>query len=533
MAISKRILLAGAFSGIVLCANAQSGNRYADVQHYGFCIGLSDNSNRITGSASVTVRFLRQAGSFDLDLAGPGRGPGADSGMTVRSVRENGKDLSFTQERDAVHIENRVESGSTHTYVIGYGGIPRDGLIISTDKFGSRTFFGDNWPNRAHQWLPCIDHPSDKASVEFTVTAPDHYQVVSNGLKIEEAPLPGHLKRTHWVEKAALPTKVMVIGVAGFAIDHPADVQGIPVYTYVFPENRDAGFRSYAVAAGILPFYIRMIGPYAYEKLANVQSKTIFGGMENASAIFYYESSVGARDIEELMAHEIAHQWFGDAVTETGWQHLWLSEGFATYMTHLYMENKYGRDTLKSGMRADRKKVIAFARIRQTAVVDTGVKANYMQLLNPNSYQKGGWVLHMLRRRLSDSIFWKGIRGYFAAYDGRNANTADFQKAMEKASGQRLDGFFREWLYTPGLPVLEVSWTYDDAAGMLNMQIAQTQEHLFTFPLEYSLGNGSGIHTIAVRGRKTIIRIPSPAKPVRVDLDPDVNLLADIHVQQN
>ena len=108
----------------------------------------------------------------------------------------------------------------------------------------------------------------------------------------------------------------MVIGVADFAIDHPADVGNIPLYTYVFPESKDAGFKSYQVAKEILPYYIKMIGPYAYEKLANVQSKTIFGGMENASAIFYFENSVSSKGIEELMAHEIAHQWFGDAASE-------------------------------------------------------------------------------------------------------------------------------------------------------------------------------------------------------------------------
>jgi aminopeptidase N len=524
-----RLLLAGLCLGIFLSAKAQPGNRDVDVRHYGFSIALSDSSNRIAGSAAITLRFLRSVSSFSLDLAGPG----GDTGMTVLAVRENGKTLHFTQDGESVHISSRGAAGSGHTYMVEYGGIPRDGLIISTNKFGHRTFFGDNWPNRAHQWLPCIDHPSDKATVDFTVTAPDHYQVVSNGLKVDETLLDGRLKRTHWREKVPLPTKVMVIGVADFSIDHPADVGKIPVYSYVFPENRETGFHDYAASAGILPFYIRMIGPYAYEKLANIQSKTIFGGMENASAIFYYENSVGSRDIEELMAHEIAHQWFGDAVTETGWQHLWLSEGFATYMTHLYMENKYGPDTLKYGMEADRRKVIGFAGKRWSPVVDTTVKGNYMQLLNANSYQKGGWVLHMLRRKLSDSLFWLGIRRYFAAFDGRNANTADFQKSMEEASGRDLGSFFRQWLYTPGFPIVQVSWTYDDPTGTLSMQIDQTQGHLFTFPLEYALDNDPRVRTITVRDRKTIVRLKLSARPDSVKMDPDVNLLAEIQVRGN
>ena len=302
-----------------------------------------------------------------------------------------------------------------------------------------------------------MDEPADKSTVDFLVVAPDHYQVIANGLKQSETALPNHKKLTFWSESAQLPTKVMVIGVADFAIDHAGDVNGVPVYTYVFPENAAVGFKSYAVAKEILPFYINKIGPYAYRKLANVQSKTIFGGMENASAIFYFENSVDSKGIEELMAHEIAHQWFGDAVSEKSFYHLWLSEGFATYLTNYYLESKYGVDTLQKRLAADRIKVLKFEKIRQTPVVDTTVKTNYMPLLNANSYEKGNWVLHMLRRNLGDDIFWKGIRSYFAKYNGRNANTTDFRKVMEQTSGKNLEGFFKQWLNTPGHPDMIIS----------------------------------------------------------------------------
>ena len=341
--------------------------------------------------------------------------------MLVSVITEGSRTVTFLQDSDAVSINSPAKAGSVHSYIIDYAGVPADGLIISTNKYGHRTFFGDNWPNRAHNWLPCADYPGDKATVDFIVTAPDHYQVVSNGLKAEESPLPNHLKLTHWHETAPLPTKVMVIGVADFAIDHPGDPDHIPVYTYVFPEDKTAGFKNYAFADDILPFYIKKIGPYAYEKLANVQSKTIFGGMENAGAIFYFENSVTSAGIEELMAHEIAHQWFGDAASEKSFSNLWLSEGFATYMTNVYLENKYGTDTLRKRLIADRTNVFKFEEKRNSPVVDTTVKGNYMQLLNANSYQKGGWVLHMLRRKLGENMFWKGIRAYYKKYDGGNA----------------------------------------------------------------------------------------------------------------
>ena len=240
--------------------------------------------------------------------------------------------------------------------------IPADGLIISKNKYGDRTFFSDNWPDRAHNWLPCNDHPFDKASVEFIVTAPEHYQVVSNGLQIEETSLPDHLKLTHWKEDVPLPTKVMVIGAANFAVNYVGNVDCIPIYSWVYAEDRDNGFQHYAVAKDILPWYIKNIGPYAYKKLANVQSKTIFGGMENASAIFYFENSVNDDTLDALFAHEIAHQWFGNSACEADWPHLWLSEGFATYMAHLYLESKYGVDSFNKRMVIDRMKIIAICK---------------------------------------------------------------------------------------------------------------------------------------------------------------------------
>lgn len=510
-----------------LASKAQSPGAVIDIQHYGFNISLNDQNDTIKGEANIAITFLRDAGSFKLNLV---KKKVDGKGMLVSSVTENGASLPFEQEADAVTINTQSKSGTEHNYVVSYSGVPADGLIISTNKFGHRTFFGDNWPNRAHNWLPCVDEPADKATVDFIVTAPDHYQVVANGLKIEEKSLPGNLKLTHWREKTLCPTKVMVIGVADFAIDHTGDVNNIPVYTYVFPENRDKGFESYAVAKEILAYYMDKVGPYAFEKLANVQSKTIFGGMENSSCIFYFEESVGDKGIEELMAHEIAHQWFGDAASETNFAHLWLSEGFATYMTNVYLEHKYGTDTLKKRLIADRETVFDFEKKRKTAVVDTSVHNNYMVLLNPNSYQKGGWVLHMLRRKLGEQAYWKGIRAYYAKYDGGNANTDNLRAELEKASGKNLEQFIKQWIYTAGAPHLSIIWRYDASKKAVDLNITQKQAASFEFPLEVSI-NGK-LHTLLVKNKVTTLSIPLMAKPVSVMADPDVNLLAAFEVKE-
>jgi aminopeptidase N len=520
-----RKTLAIALTLSAFTAHAQVPGSSIDVQHYNFALQLNDADNNIKGQATIAIKFIKDAPSFELNLI---KKNSTDKGMLVSAITENGKRLKFVQDSDAVKIYTRAKVNSTHNYKISYAGIPMDGLIISTNNYGHRTFFGDNWPNRAHNWLPCVDHPADKATVDFVVTAPDHYQVISNGLKIKEQTLPNHLKLTHWHESAVLPTKVMVIGVAAFAIDHPGDVNKIPVYTYVFPEAKTVGFKSYAVAKEILPFFINKVGPYSYEKLANVQSKTIFGGMENASAIFYFEESVKSPEIEELMAHEIAHQWFGDGASEKSFWHLWLSEGFATYMTNLYLENKYGADTLKKRLTADRNKVLKFEKKRFTPIVDSAVKGDYMQLLNANSYEKGGWVLHMLRRKLGDDLFWKGVRNYYAKYRGGNANTDDLRQIMEQTSGQDLKQFFNQWLRTAGHPDLKIEYTFGPEEQFINISITQQQNEIYDFPLELTV-NGK-LHTVVIKDKLTKVKIPAVPGTPAVVFDPNVNLLATFNV---
>jgi aminopeptidase N len=502
---------------------AQPYNPSIDIQHYDFLLNLNDSDNVIHGVATVNLEFTKTVDQFALDLT---KRAEDGKGMTVRSVSENGNEIPFTQDSQKLFIHGHGAAGQKHTYLIIYSGIPADGLIISNNKFGKRGFFGDNWPNRAHNWLPCVDHPSDKATLEFRIVAPDHYTVVANGALDKETELSGHRKMTIWKESEPLAPKIMVIGVADFAVDHPGDAMGVPVWNYVYQQNKEEGFKAYAVALQILPFYISHIGPYPFEKEGNVQSRTRFGGLENASAIFYYENSVESPGVESLMAHEIAHQWFGDAATETQWKHLWLSEGFATYMTLCYLENKYGPDTLKASLVQDRKKVIKFEKTRLTPVVDTSIRQDYMQLLNPNSYEKGGWVLHMLRRRLGDELFWKGISTYYSTYRNGNASTNDFRKIMEMVSSQRLDTFFHQWLEEPGHPHVTIKWKYDPDKKVVAIDFTHTGD--FQFPLEYAI-DGT-IHHVDIRDTETHVELPLPEKPNTLTPDPNVNLLADFEV---
>jgi aminopeptidase N len=319
----------------------------------------------------------------------------------------------------------------------------------------------------------------------------------------------------------------MVIGVADFAVGLAGSINScIPVYSWVYPEERDKGFYDYAQALDIMPYFIKKVGPYGYNKLANVQSKTTFGGLENANTIFYHENSItGNRKSEALMAHEIAHQWFGNMATEKTFAHLWLSEGFATFMTIAYMESRYGRDTALAMRKEDREQVIDFAKKEESAVVNE--TTDYMKLLNTNSYQKGGWVLHMLQAQLGDSIFWKCVRNYYATYAGKNADTRDLQTVFENTSGKDLSVFFNQWLYTPGVPKLAVEWKYLSNERKLLVTVTQLQKNTFSFPLDIEIktAKGNSMRTITVARNEQRFSIPVNGTVSGIVVDPHTTLL--------
>ena len=500
------------------------GQNNIDVLHYKFNIGLNDVDDTIHGVAEIKVRFLQPSEELQFNLIGPAVNQG--KGMKLGKVEGSHiKRVLQPFKTFIIQFSQKFLIGDTATFIIPYSGIPADGLIISKTKYGHRSFFADNWPDRGQNWIPCHDDPADKATVEFIVTAPEHYQVVANGIQIEETALGNGFKTTHWKEDTPISTKVMTIGVAHFAVNLSGIVNNcIPVYSWVYPEDRNNGFKDFSQAKEILEYYISHVGPYGYKKLANVQSRTTFGGLENANTIFYAENSVtGTKANEGLLAHEIAHQWFGNMATEKSFGHVWLSEGFATYFTILYMENKYGKDQSKKMLAEDREQVIQFSKTNDKSVVNTSEK-EYMNLLTPNSYQKGGWVLHMLRSELGDSVFWKSIRKYYATYSGGIADTKDLQEIFEQVSGKDLKQFFQQWLYNAGQPELEINWSYIESERSVKIDVKQIQAVKFKFPLSFKINDK--IENVYINEKDSFIKIKTDKKPARIMADPNMELLA-------
>jgi len=507
-----------------------------DLQHYRFALTLSDATDRIAGEAIIRMQVLREGvTSVTLDLANstPERG---GKGMAVQSVTSRGQALRFTHQTDrlAITLSEPSRERQVVELVVRYAGIPADGLQIKPNPHGDRTFFSDNWPDKARQWLPTLDHISDKATMEMAVTAPAHYQVVSNGRRIEETDLPGGLRRTVWLESAPIAPWLYALGVAPFAVQHVGDYNGIPIETWVFAKDRDAGFHDFAVPTrDVLAFFSERIGPYAYEKLANVQSNSVSGGMEAASANFYSASSVvGDRNTRwrNVVIHEIAHQWFGNAVTERDWDDVWLSEGFATYFTLLFIEHAYGRDEFAAGLRRSRQTVLEFYQKAPDYRVVHENLDDMSKVTTGMTYQKGAWVLHMLRQRMGDDRFWAGIQTYYRRFMNSHASTADFRAVMEEASGQDLAPFFTQWLYRGGVPRLSGTWSWDPATRAVTVALRQTQPgapfHLNVDVAVHVPRGAPRVERIDMTSGSTTATFKADAEPTAVVLDPNVKLLA-------
>ncbi len=456
--------------------------------------------------------------------------------LDVDYVRVNAARAPFTHKAGKLEIDLATprQTGDRLVVEVIYRGAPVDGLKFGNDPYGRPTVFADNWPNRAHHWFPSIDHPSDKATVELRVRAPRDWQVIGNGLRIAEADLADGSRLTVWATERPIPVYTMVVGAGAMAIRRVgalgcvgAEDRCVRINQWSFAEDVERASRLFRRAPEMLAFYDSLIGPFFYEKLALVQSTTQFGGMENSSAIFFSEDLSEGMAGDVLVAHEIVHQWFGDAVTEREWAHLWLSEGFATYFANVFFELVDGEAVARPLMAAGEDRYRNSLEDVERPVIDTSV-TDLMDLLNRNNYQKGAWVLHMLRRVIGDEAFFEGIRRYYAEFRDKTALTADFRRMMEDASGQKLSWFFDQWLRRPGYPQVELHTAWESETKNLELSLSQTQSwpH-FRFPLEVQVSGDAYVlvSTFWVDSRESSHTWQLPGEPQAIVVDPDNDLL--------
>jgi aminopeptidase N len=499
-----------------------------DVLEYDLVIKISDQSDTLFFGETVKAVCVSDTSPVSLELTGQ-RQDGR--GMIVHSVSSSGLILRFEQKSDRVIFSGmNPRIGDTIVVQLDYSGIPADGLVIGKNKYGDRTIFGDNWPNRAHHWFACNDHPSDKAKVHFNVVVPNGMKVIANGRLIKEEIFKDSAIFEYRTDYE-LPTKVIVIGVADFRVANfgPVNSTGIPVSAWVYPQDEQKGFYDLELAPDILAWFENKIAAYPFDKLANVQSTTRYGGMENASCIFYDEHAIdGNRSMENLIAHEIAHQWFGNSASEKDFSHLWLSEGFATYLTNVYLLESKGEEVFYRQMEKDKARIFDFAKTIALPVIDT-ISEDLNNLLNANAYQKGSWILHMLRMKLGDEIFWRSIRSYYRRYQFSNASSEALKMVFEEECTCELDQFFEQWLHFSTNPQLEVK--IKKKRNSLRVSIVQMQQDLFDLQVELGIQLKDGqviTKTVHVRNRSNNAVFALDGKPVNVSIDPKRKVLMSV-----
>jgi aminopeptidase N len=429
--------------------------------------------------------------------------------------------------------------------LVSYHGAPRDGLVLSKDRAGNPSAIGDNWPDRVHHWIPCFDHPSAKATVSFIVTAPARDLVIANG-KLTQVENSAPASRTWtYTEAAPIPPYCMIIAVGEFAQINMADAPITPLSYYVPEPDRAYAVSGFAAANPSLKFFRETVAPYPYEKLALIVGATRFGGMENSSAIVFPNRLLDAnvagplstvfkvrQGLVEVVAHEIAHQWFGDSVTEATWSDLWLSEGFATYFAGLMVQRYEGEARFNDYMQRAANTYFSFEKKTRTPIHDTETE-DLFKLLNANNYQKGAWVLHMLRKELGDEIFFRGIREYYEAHRGSLASTDDLRAALEKVSGKNLQEFFARWVYGAGHPRYELSWNWSAKSKRLRLVLEQTQPEA-AFPNAVTIqivnGNNKRVVVIEPKNKRAVEEIKLDFAPTSLLVDPENVILDDSRV---
>lgn len=483
-------------------------NTCFDVLHYENSISLSDANDSIVGISQIQVkRNCFEDSVFQLHL---------DGRYSIELELEKSKG-AYTKSNDTLWISVPQSTSSIFNVEVRYSGVPQDGLIIGENKYGSRSFFADNWPNRAHLWFPCVDHPSDKATVAFSVTHPSRYQVVSNGLEVERTDLDSNTRITKYRTDYDIPTKVMVIGVSQFAVSQYQN-EITQLSSWVYPEEREVAFSELSAADPIVSFFDSLFGTYPFQKLANVQSKTRYGGMENAGCIFYHENAFdGSGESESLIAHEIAHQWFGNAVSEAGWEDVWLSEGFATYLCGMYLEHAYGDSALFNYMSKASKRIGRFFGKYSSWVIVPQEINDINEMLSPLTYQKAAWILHMLRfNYLGEETFIRCLSDFYNQNKYGNVRTSDFLAHAQEYTKLDLHQFFNQWLYQSQIPSLSVELKTQKKGT--EVTIKQLQKRDFELMLRFENYAGELLQEVMIQhGSETLFL--ENVNPNEIDLN--------------
>ena len=498
-----------------------------DVLKYILNIKICPNEliNKIKGQATLRVKSTNSGlSTLSLDLVG----------LTVDSCKVDGKFASFMRVTDKLNINlgKSFSYGQSFTAQIFYKGYPTAGLYISSNKYGAPIYYTYSEPDRSRYWFPCFDQPFDKALCEVICTVPTGNEAISNGNLVEVTPNADNTVTFHWQENYPIATYLISLAAADYALIQDQLEVGpneIPFYYWVYPQDSSKASFDFKNTPVIVQHFSGLFGAYPFqsEKLSIAQAG-LTGAMEHQTCVSWGLPIEGNSSHEWVVAHEVAHHWWGNLVTCASFGDIWLKEGFAVYCEALWKEYSLGTDRLAGHMTG-----------LEWHVINDSLGSVSYPIYNPPSqylfgigvYRKGAWVMHMLRYVLGDQKFFAGLRNYASAHAYGTATSEEFKQAMEEVSGQDLDWFFNQWVYSPNFPKYKWSWVYTSFAGKhyldFNITQEQSQPIFYRMPVEIELTTNSGVSTLAVNNtsRYQNYSFILDSKPVSLKFDPDNRLL--------
>jgi aminopeptidase N len=517
------------------------------LRHLFLDLALDVEHERVTGSATLDVeRLSATAERLELDAVA------FDIQGVELAVKSGFEAVAYDYDGDKLSIA--LPTGKSECKLrVTYAATPKRGLyFLSPDekvKNRPRQVWSQCQDEDARYWFPCLDKPHVKMTTELRVAVPSGWIALSNG-EPREVKRPAGKKP--WVYHFALEQPhpaylvTLVAGELSVIEDTPARLgrRSVPVTYYVPPRRKADVKRSLGETPRMIELFSQLTGvPFPWKRYSQVVvSDFIFGGMENTTATTLYEHVLlderAAVDVSsnDLVAHELAHQWFGDYVTCRDWSHGWLNEGFATFFEHLERESRLGRDEYDWGVAGDIDSYLNEANGRYARAIVCRDYQAPIDLFDRHLYEKGGLVLHMLRRELGDEVFWHGVRRYLEAHAHGIVETNDLMRALEAASGTSLERFFDSWVYRPGHPDLRVKVSYED--GLLSVHVKQKHKTgdvaVFAFPLEILVKTKSGElerHRKEVTEANDTLVVRLPERPAFVVFDPELRVTTSVTLE--
>ncbi|MBX3012272.1 MAG: M1 family metallopeptidase [Caldilineaceae bacterium] len=420
----------------------QLGNGGYDVQHYTIALTVDVESNIITGTTTLTALATQTLSRFNLDL----------QGLTIAALTVDGQPATFDRTDHEVTITpaTPIAVEQAFTVTVTYGGTPEPvtdpGVpfeAVGWLSYGAAGIYVISEPSGAMSWYPNNNHPLDKASYTFQITVPTPYAVAANGLLVDvHAQM--NQRTYHWEATDPMASYLATVNIAEFAMVREEGPDGLPILNF-FPTSLSRRLqRDFAPTADMITYFSELIGPFPFESYGAIVMDTPFGGaLETQTRAIFGRTAT----MEVIIAHELAHQWFGNSVSLAQWQDIWLNEGFATYFHHLWTEQTEGKRIFDATMRG------LYTMLKARQLPPPGVPTQD-ELFHTTIYVRGALTLHALRLQVGDATFFQIIRTYYDRFQGSNATTADFIAVAEEISDEPLADFFQAWLYTPGIPAI-------------------------------------------------------------------------------